>query len=154
MIGLGFDIHRITKKKKNLVLAGVKIPCSFGLDAVSDGDVILHAISDALCGAVCLGDIGDYFPPSAKKSKNINSEVIVRMILGKLKSKYRLVNIDVTIVAQRPKLVSHKKKMLMSLKKIFSLSRINVKIKSKEGLSIFGGKSAIACLAIASVEKC
>jgi 2-C-methyl-D-erythritol 4-phosphate cytidylyltransferase/2-C-methyl-D-erythritol 2,4-cyclodiphosphate synthase len=152
-IGLGLDIHRFSRKKKPLILGGFKISDNGGLVAVSDGDVVLHAIADALCGACCLGDIGDYFPPSSKKSKNIKSTVIVKTILDKIKKKFTIVNIDITIVADKPRLFSYKKDIVLALKKVFSVSQINVKIKSKEGGSFLGSKNSISCLAAALVKK-
>jgi 2-C-methyl-D-erythritol 2,4-cyclodiphosphate synthase len=151
-IGLGFDVHRFSKAKKDLVLGGVKICNGFGLEAVSDGDVLLHAISDALCGASCLGDIGDYFPPS-DKYKGIDSKEIINFILDKMEKNFRIANIDVIIVAEKPKLLSHKKKILKSLCSILKTRAINIKIKSKEGLDILGGKNAISCFAIALLRK-
>jgi len=148
-IGLGFDVHRFSKAKKDLVLGGVKIPCSFSLEAVSDGDVILHAVSDALCGAAGLGDIGDYFPPGAKKSKGIDSKKILKLILGKVKSKFKVLNIDITVITEKPKLSPHKKKIVSSLKKLLSIPALNLKIKSKEGLDILGSKQAMSCVAVA-----
>ncbi|MDP2923446.1 MAG: 2-C-methyl-D-erythritol 2,4-cyclodiphosphate synthase [Candidatus Omnitrophota bacterium] len=151
-IGLGFDVHRFSKKNKPLVLGAMKISRSFGLEAVSDGDVLLHAITDALCGACSLGDIGDYFPPS-KKYEGIDSKEIAKFILHKLGKKFKIANIDITIVAEKPKLFPHKKDILKSLKSIFRIRNINVKIKSKEGLNILGGKDAISCFAIALVRR-
>lgn len=153
-VGLGFDVHRFTKKKKDLILGGVKIPGSIGLLAVSDGDVVLHAITDALCGACSLGDIGDYFPPSASKSKGIDSKKIAKFIMGKINKKFKISNIDVTIVTDKPRLVEHKKKITASLQKIFLTSRVNLKLKSKEGLNVLGGKESIACMAAVLVGKC
>ncbi len=152
-VGLGFDLHKITEKKRFLVLGGFKIKAGFGLQAVSDGDVALHAVTDAICGACCLGDIGDYFPPQDKKSQGINSEKIARKILAKIKNSYKLINIDITLVAERPKLFSNKKNILRSLNKIFKISDINLKIKSKEKTEALGGAGAISCLAVVLVSK-
>lgn len=152
-IGWGFDVHTFTARRKNLILGGAVIPCSFGIDAVSDGDLVLHAVADAVCGACALGDIGDYFPPAAAQSKGIASTKIVNFILQKIKKHYTIVNIDITIIAQKPKLVSHKPRILDSLKSIFKGSVVNVKIKSKEGLNILGGTNAIACTAAVFVMK-
>ncbi len=153
-VGLGFDVHRFSKKKRPLILGGVKISSDFGLEAVSDGDVLLHAISDAVCGACLLGDIGDYFPPQEASSKGINSCDIAKFILKKIKNKFVITNIDVTIIAEKPRLSKHKKEITKSLRKIFRIKAVNVKIKSKEGLDILGSKKAISCLALAVAKKC
>ncbi len=151
--GLGFDVHRINRSRKDLILAGVKIPSVFGLVAVSDGDVVLHAVSDALCGATGLGDIGDYFPPQDKKSAGIDSRSIVEFILGKINKQFRIGNLDVIIITDKPRLFPYKRKITASLRKILSLSSVNVKLKSKEGLDILGGRNSISCFAFASLKK-
>ena len=152
-IGLGFDVHRFSKRNRPLILGGVKLSNSFSLEAVSDGDVLLHAISDALCGAASLGDIGDYFPPS-KKYVGIDSKIIAKFILAKVTKKFNIANIDVIIAAEKPKLVPHKKRILKSLQSLLKIRDINVKIKSKEGLDILSGQNAISCFAIALIKKC
>ncbi len=152
-VGFGFDVHRIIKAKKALVLGGARIPSVFSLKAVSDGDLVLHAVSDALCGAAGLGDIGDYFLPQNKESKGIDSKKIAAFILKKVSKKYRLVNLDLVVVADKPRLFAHKRAMLKSLKKIFTQAKINVKIKSKEKLPILGAKNSISCLALAVVAS-
>lgn len=152
-VGLGFDIHKITTREKFLVLAGYKISCGFGLEAVSDGDVVLHAVADAICGASCLGDIGDYFLPAAEQSKGLDSKKIISFILDKIKGRYKLINIDITLVADKPKFFNHKKNMLQSLKAIFGRADLNLKIKSKEGTQVLGGPDTISCLATALVLK-
>ncbi|MCF7873967.1 MAG: 2-C-methyl-D-erythritol 2,4-cyclodiphosphate synthase [Candidatus Omnitrophica bacterium] len=146
-VGLGYDLHRFTDKKQFILIGGFKIDCGFGLDAVSDGDIALHAISDAICGAAGLGDIGDYFPPSDKKNQNIESRKIAETILTKIKKNYKIVNIDLTLVAEKPKLASYKKYIVESLKNIFKISDINLKIKSKEATDALGGTNALSCLA-------
>lgn len=152
-VGLGFDVHRLSRKKKDLVLGGAKIPSIFSLIAVSDGDVVLHAVSDALCGAAGLGDIGDYFPPQDKKSKGINSKEIVNFILKKIKNKFTIGNLDIIIVTDKPRLFTYKGKITRSLKKIIPVSAINLKLKSKEGLNILGSKNSISCFAFVSLRK-
>ena len=152
-IGLGFDVHRISKKRKNLVLGGVKIPCPFGLSAVSDGDVLLHAISDALCGAAGLGDIGDYFPPGDKKSKNIDSKKIIKLILKKIGKTLKIANLDIIVVADKPPLVKHKTRIVKSLESILASRAVNVKVKSKEKTHILGGKNSISCFALVLMKK-
>jgi 2-C-methyl-D-erythritol 2,4-cyclodiphosphate synthase len=152
-IGLGFDVHRFGKAKKPLILAGVHILCGLSLDAVSDGDVVLHAAADAVCGACGLGDIGDFFSPSDKKNLNLDSKQIVNFILNKIKNKFAIINMDITIIAEKPRLIKHKPAMAKSLENIFSCKNINVKIKSKEGLNILGGVNSIACIVNILVER-
>jgi 2-C-methyl-D-erythritol 4-phosphate cytidylyltransferase / 2-C-methyl-D-erythritol 2,4-cyclodiphosphate synthase len=158
-VGFGFDVHRINKNiagaadPRPLLLGGVVIPCDFSLEAVSDGDVVLHAIADAICGASGQGDIGDLFPPHKKSSRDIDSKKIAAFVLGRIHKKYRINNIDIVIVAQKPPLVKHKKKMTASLIDIFSVKSVNIKIKSKENLDILGGREAIAVFAVTSLSK-
>lgn len=152
-VGLGFDVHRFSKSRRPLILGGVEISPVFGLEAVSDGDVLLHATADAVCGACLLGDIGDYFPPADKKSKGLDSKEIVQFILKKIKDKFVIINIDVTILAEKPRLSGYKKEILKSLREVFHTKAINVKTKSKEGLDILGSKKAISCLALAVMKK-
>jgi len=152
-VGLGFDVHRLSKKKKDLILGGAKITSSFSLIAVSDGDVVLHAVSDALCGAIGLGDIGDYFPPQDKKSKGIDSKEILSFVLKKVKKRYTIGNLDIIIVTDKPRLFPYKVKITKSLKGLLSTAKINVKLKSKEGLNILGGKNSISCFAFVSLKN-
>lgn len=152
-VGLGFDLHRLSEGKPPLVLGGVEIDCGFSLIAVSDGDVVLHAIVDAVCGACSLGDIGDYFPPADKSNQGIDSKDIVDTILSKIEGNYNLINIDITLVTEKPKLVSYKKEIVQSLKNIFKIKDINLKIKSKEATEVLGGIDSMSCLAVVLVSK-
>ncbi|MFH1519660.1 MAG: 2-C-methyl-D-erythritol 4-phosphate cytidylyltransferase [Candidatus Omnitrophota bacterium] len=152
-VGLGFDVHRISRRRKDLILGGIKIPSAFGLVAVSDGDVVLHALSDALCGAAGLGDIGDYFPPQDKRSKGIDSRSIVEFILKKVNKQFTIGNLDVIIITDKPRLFPYKGKITASLRKILSLPSVNVKLKSKEGLDILGGRNSISCFVFAALKK-
>lgn len=152
-IGFGFDVHRFSRKKKYILLGGVKIDCGFGVTAVSDGDVVLHAVCDAILGAASLGDIGDYFPPTKEKSKGIKSIDIAGFVMKKIRGIFNIENIDITIIADRPPLSSHKKKMVKSMNKIFKVKNINIKIKSKEGLDILGSRNAISCFAVSLLKK-
>ena len=151
--GFGFDVHRFTSEKSDLVLGGITIKYPMALEAVSDGDVVIHSICDAVCGAACLGDIGDYFPPEDNASRGISSTEIACAILEKISGKYTLANIDVTIVAERPRLASYKKEMTESLRAIFKIPDINIKIKSKEKLDILGGLDSIACMTVVLLGK-
>ncbi len=152
-VGLGFDVHRLSRKKKDLILGGAKIHSIFSLIAVSDGDVVLHAVSDALCGAAGLGDIGDYFPPQDKRSKGIDSKEILNFILKRVNKKYTIGNLDIVIATDKPRLFPYKGKITKSLKKLLSTTKINVKLKSKEGLNILGSKNSISCFAFVSLRK-
>lgn len=153
-VGLGFDVHRLKKSKRALMLAGVEIPCPFSLEAVSDGDVVLHAVADGILGATCKGDIGDYFPPEAVSSKDLDSKNILKKALQQCQKSYTLVNVDVTIVAERPRLFKHKKAMQQSLINLLGTKAVNIKIKSKEGLDILGPKNAISCLVLILLQQC
>jgi len=146
-IGFGFDVHKFDHKKKHILLGGLKINCGFGVMAVSDGDVVLHAVCDAILGAASLGDIGDYFPPAKEKSRGIKSINIAESVLKKVRGIFRIKNVDITIITDKPPLLSHKDRMAKSMSKIFKTKNINVKIKSKEGLDILGSKDAISCFA-------
>jgi 2-C-methyl-D-erythritol 2,4-cyclodiphosphate synthase len=150
-IGLGFDVHVFSKKKKPLVLGGYTVPDTPGLEAVSDGDVVLHAACDALLGAASLGDIGDHFPPSDPKSLGLDSKTIAAFVLKKIKD-YKINNIDITIIAEKPRLVKHKPEIIKSLQSILEVD-VNVKIKSKEGLNILGGVNAIACVVAVTLTE-
>ena len=140
-------------KKKGLILGGVEIAASFSLEAVSDGDLILHAVSDAILGAAGLGDIGDYFPPESKASKNIDSKEIALFVLNKIGGKYKIENVDIVIVTDKPRLVRYKQAIAKSLGKILAIVNVNLKIKSKEGQDILGTKNGMSCLAVALLKK-
>ncbi|MDD4294584.1 MAG: 2-C-methyl-D-erythritol 2,4-cyclodiphosphate synthase [Candidatus Omnitrophica bacterium] len=152
--GLGFDVHSFANEPKPLILGGAKLSDDNGLLAVSDGDVLLHAVCDAICGACCLGDIGDYFPPEDDSSKGIDSKNILDFILKKIDGHFRTVNIDVTLIADRPKLKGYKEQIKNSLITLLGTESVNIKIKSKEQLPILGGADAIACIAVAGVAGC
>jgi len=152
-IGFGFDVHKFTARKKYILLGGVKINCGFGVIAVSDGDVVLHAVCDAILGAASLGDIGDYFPPAEYKSKGLKSIDIVEFVVKKTKDIFRINNIDITIVADKPPLSSYKSRIVKSMNNLFQVGNINIKIKSKEGLDILGSNNAISCFVAALLVK-
>jgi len=147
--GLGFDVHRLVKGRK-LILAGVKIPYEKGLSGVSDADVVFHSLSDAILGALGLGDIGDYFPPD-KKNKGLESKVILKKVLSLLKNK-KINNLDITLISDKPRLKPYKDKMRESLKNLLKLpkDKINIKIKSQEGLLPLS-KEAIFCISVVTI---
>ena len=134
-IGQGFDLHRLVEGRA-LMLGGIEIPSSFGEDGHSDGDVLLHAIIDALLGAEALGDIGTYFPPSDMQYKNIDSKELLRRTLEI--TKLKLVNLDSTIILQSPKLGPHIKAIRESIAKLLSVDISQISVKAKTAEHILG----------------
>ena len=153
--GLGFDVHRLVLNKK-LYLGGIKIPSLFGTLGHSDGDPVLHAITDAILGACNMGDIGEKFSDKNKKFKNIRSTILLEKIIIEVKNKGFLINnIDVNIITQRPKFHKYKKKIKDCVAKICKIlpEQINIKGKTTEKLGVIGKERAIACEVIVSVIK-
>ena len=152
--GLGFDIHKLEKKRK-LFLGGVKIPFHSGLKGHSDGDVILHAITDSILGALRKKDIGSYFP-NTKKFKDIRSPKILKPIIEDLyKSDYSINNLDINLICEKPRVSKYRNKIINSISKLTSLSKnqINLKGKTVEKLGLIGKEKAIACEVIISITK-
>ena len=152
--GIGFDIHTLVKNKK-LYLGGVKIPFHSGLKGHSDGDVILHAIIDAILGATRKKDIGTFFP-NTKKFKNIRSPKMLKPVIENLyKSNYSINNIDINLICEKPKVSKYRDKILNSLSKLTTLKKdlINLKGKTVEKLGLIGKEKAIACEVIISITK-
>jgi len=153
--GFGYDIHRLVEGRP-LIIGGVRIEHTKGLLGHSDGDVVLHSICDALLGAVAAGEIGVYFPPTDLTIMGISSEAIAEKTLEILAAKKaRIINVDVTIVAEEPKLKPHYEPIRESLAKIMKMDKadISVKAKSREGLGEVGHGDAMVCYAIVSVLK-
>jgi len=153
--GIGFDVHRLVPKRK-LYLAGIKIPSSVGTLGHSDGDPVLHAITDSILGACKMGDIGEKFSDKNKKFKNIRSTILLSKLIKQIKNKnYLINNIDINIIAQAPKIQRYKNKMISSIAKLceISPSEINIKGNTTEKLGVIGKEKAIACEVIASVIK-
>ena len=153
--GIGFDVHRLVPKRK-LYLGGVKIPSSLGTLGHSDGDPVLHAVTDSILGACKMGDIGDKFSDKNKKYKNIRSTILLKKIIDQIKLKnYSINNIDINIIAQKPKISKFKNKIIQSISKICEISskQINIKGKTTEKLGLIGKEKAIACEVITSVIK-
>ena len=152
--GIGFDLHRLVKNKK-LYLGGVKIPFHSGLKGHSDGDVILHAIIDAILGATRKKDIGTYFP-NTKKFKNIRSPKMLAPVIDKLyQSNFSINNLDINLICQQPKVSKYRDKIISSISKLMSLDKdlINLKGKTVEKLGLIGKEKAIACEVIVSITK-
>ena len=153
--GLGFDVHRLVPNKK-LYLGGIRIPSPFGTLGHSDGDPVLHAVTDAILGACSMGDIGEKFSDKNKKFKNIRSTVLLSEIIKQtIKKGYLINNLDINIITQKPKIQKYKKKISNCIEKICNISptQINIKGKTTEKLGVIGKEEAIACEVIASVIK-
>ena len=137
-------------------MGGIKIPFPLGTLAHSDGDPVLHAVTDSILGACKMGDIGEKFSDKNKKYKNIRSTILLKKIIDQIKLKnYVINNIDINIIAQAPKIQKYKKKMINSIAKLceISPSQINIKGKTTEKLGVIGKEKAIACEVITSVIK-
>ncbi|MBE6048124.1 MAG: 2-C-methyl-D-erythritol 2,4-cyclodiphosphate synthase [Clostridium sp.] len=149
-IGMGYDVHRLVPDR-NLILGGVLIPHDLGLLGHSDADVLLHAIMDSLLGAAALGDIGKHFPDTDEQYKGISSLKLLEHV-GKLinENNYKICNIDATIIAERPKMAPYILDMRKNIAKALniSISDINVKATTEEGLGFTGEKKGISAQSI------
>jgi 2-C-methyl-D-erythritol 4-phosphate cytidylyltransferase / 2-C-methyl-D-erythritol 2,4-cyclodiphosphate synthase len=152
--GIGFDLHKLIRNKK-LYLGGVRIPFHSGLKGHSDGDVILHAIIDAILGATRKKDIGTYFP-NTKRFKNIRSPKMLKPIINDLnKSNFYINNLDINLICEQPKVSKYRDKIIASISKIMNLNKdlINLKGKTVEKLGLIGKEKAMACEVIISIIK-
>ena len=154
-IGIGYDIHRFADGRK-LVLGGVEIPHPRGLDGHSDADVVLHAVCDAILGALGEGDIGEHFPNTDKRYRNISSMVLLEKVMILTQEKgYRVVNVDTIIQAEEPKLSDYKSQMRFHIayKLAIDETAVNIKATTQEGLGAIGNKEGIAAFASVLLEK-
>jgi len=154
-VGQGYDVHRF-KDGGDVILGGVKIPYEQGLEAHSDGDVVLHALCDAILGAAALGDIGKHFPDTDPEFKGADSRVLLRHVYKIVQEKgYRLINTDITIIAQAPKMSPHTAAMCRNIADDLhvDVDFINVKATTTEKLGFEGRKEGIAVQAIVLIEK-
>lgn len=154
-IGQGWDNHRI-KEGRALILGGVQVPCDFGLDGHSDADILLHAVTDAVLGAMALGDIGMHFPDTDPMWKGASSDQFLRRAVKLAAEKgYRLVNVDSTIVLQRPKLGEYRAKIRESLSRILELplENVSVKFKTAEKVGPVGEGLSAEAQAVVLLEK-
>ena len=153
--GIGFDIHKLIKRKK-LYLGGIKIPYHSGLKGHSDGDVIIHAIIDSILGAMRKKDIGTFFPDNNKKFKNIRSPKMLKPITKILRiNDYYINNLDINLICEQPKISKYRNKIINSLSNLMELNKelINLKGKTTEKLGLIGMEKAIACEVICSISK-
>lgn len=154
-VGFGYDVHSLVPNRP-LILGGVRIPYLYGLQGHSDADVLLHAICDALLGAIAEGDIGRHFPDTDPQYRDIRSTLLLERVVTKVKEKgFHLLNVDATIVAQKPKLLDFIPRMVNEIAKVLEIdtSRINVKATTTEGLGFTGRGEGIAAYAVALVEE-
>lgn len=157
LAGTGFDVHPLKsiETDNHIMLSGIAVPCRYEIIAHSDGDVVLHALTDALLGAIAAGDIGEHFPPTDPQWKNVDSSVFLKHVLNLCKEKQAsLVNIDITIICEYPKIKPYKTAMKehLALLTNLPLQRINIKATTTEKLGFLGRGEGIAAQAIATVK--
>ena len=154
-IGHGYDVHRLVEGR-DLILGGVKIDFELGLLGHSDADVLLHAVSDALLGAAGLGDIGRHFPDTDPQYKGADSRVLLRHVVKLVNENgYRISNVDVTMIAQKPKLKDHIPQMVKNIAEDLQIpeNRVNVKATTEEKLGFTGHLEGLRCHAVCLLEE-
>lgn len=155
LFGIGYDIHRLVEGRR-LVLGGIEIDYSLGLEGHSDADVVIHAVCDALLGAAALGDIGEHFPDNDPKWKDVAGRVLLEHVAGMIREKDLMANnVDVVIIAQVPKLGTKKAEMGDTMARLLGIpaDRVNVKATTTEGLGAIGEGRAIAAQAVAGLRE-
>lgn len=152
--GIGYDIHRFASDRR-MVLCGVEFPGETGLDGHSDADAALHAVTDAILGAAGMGDIGDHFPPSDERWRDADSGVLLQLALKVVLPRFRLINIDLTIIGERPKIAPRRSDMRERLADLLDLpsDRVNIKATTNEQLGAIGRAEGLAALAVAMLEE-
>jgi len=154
-VGFGYDVHPLAAGRP-LILGGIKIPYLLGLQGHSDADVLIHAICDALLGAIAEGDIGRHFPDTDPQYKGIRSTMLLKKVMIRTREKgFHIVNIDASIVAQKPKLADFIPRMVKEMADVLEIEpgRVNVKATTSEGLGFTGREEGIAAYAVALVEE-
>ncbi len=154
-IGNGYDVHKLVENRK-LILGGVEIPFEKGLMGHSDADVLVHSVMDALLGAAALGDIGQHFPDNCEEFRNISSIFLLKKVFSLIESEgYSIINIDVTVVAQKPKMFPYIKQMKQNICEALNISEslVNIKATTEEGLGFTGRGEGIASYAVCLIEK-
>ncbi len=154
-IGIGYDVHQLQPGRK-LIMGGVDIPHSAGLAGHSDADVLVHAVCDALLGAAALGDIGRHFPDTDQRYKDINSLILLEMVRQKIADDcYTIVNLDCTIMAEKPRLAGYIPRMEANLARILAVEpeQVNVKATTTERLGFIGREEGIAAQAAVLLKK-
>lgn len=154
-IGFGYDVHKF-KKSRKLFLGGVKISDTNGLDGHSDADVLIHALMDALLGAAGQNDIGHFFPNTDEKYKNISSVELLKIVVKTLKKKkFKIINTDITVVAEKPKIYPYIEQMKEILSKTLNIKKqfIAIKATTNEKMGFIGRGEGICSMAVASLKK-
>ena len=154
-IGHGYDVHQLVEGRV-LILGGVNIPWEMGLDGHSDADVLLHAVMDALLGAAALGDIGRHFPDTDMTYKGADSRELLRNVAKKIaEAGYRVGNVDVTMIAQKPKLKDYIPQMVLNIAQDLAIEpdQVNVKATTEEKLGFTGALEGMACHAVCLLEN-
>ena len=147
-VGNGIDVHQLIKNKE-LILGGINIPSNLGIEGHSDGDALLHALTDSILGALALGDIGDYFPSNNSNWKNANSKIFLDFSLDEMRKKnYYISNVDLTIILQKPAISKYKNKIRNHLSKYLSInvSQISVKATTTDKLGFIGSSKGICVI--------
>jgi 2-C-methyl-D-erythritol 2,4-cyclodiphosphate synthase len=152
--GIGYDIHRFAPGRR-LVLCGVDFPGEVGLEGHSDADVALHAVTDAILGAAALGDIGDHFPPGDERWRGADSAELLRQTRQLLEGGFRIVNLDLTIVGERPRIAPRRPEMRRRLATILGIDdgKVSVKATTNEGLGALGRGEGLAAIAVVLLEE-
>ncbi|MBR5328870.1 MAG: 2-C-methyl-D-erythritol 2,4-cyclodiphosphate synthase [Firmicutes bacterium] len=154
-IGSGFDVHRLVENRK-LILGGVEIPFEKGLDGHSDADVLIHALMDAILGALCLGDIGGHFPPSDETYRGADSMKLLDVVCSLMREKeYQIGNVDLTIIAEKPKMAPHIPAMRQNIaaRLCTDIDNVSVKATTTEKLGFTGREEGIAAFASVLLTK-
>jgi len=154
-VGIGYDIHRLTEGRP-LFLGGIEIPYSKGLLGHSDGDALIHAVADAMLGALSLGDIGEHFPNTDAKYKGISSVELLKKVLQAVKDKgFAVNNIDTMIIAEEPRIIPFREKMVKVLSAALDVGadRVSIKATTAEGVGVIGKGEAIAAYAVATLAR-
>jgi len=153
-VGQGFDAHQLVPDRR-LVLAGVEVPHDRGLEGHSDGDVVYHAVCDAILGALAEGDLGKHFPSSDESLRGIDSAILLERVVARMEARgFRLGNLDATLIAQAPRLASHQPQMEKNLAALLRVTpdRVNLKLTTTDHLGALGRQEGVAALAVVLLE--
>ncbi|MCI2068745.1 MAG: 2-C-methyl-D-erythritol 2,4-cyclodiphosphate synthase [Bacilli bacterium] len=154
-IGSAYDVHRLSEGD-GILLGGIKIPCAYKTEAHSDGDVVYHALAEALLGSLALGDLGTYFPPEDSKTEGMDSSLILKKALSLISEKgYQVSNVDISVILEKPKLRPFIEKIRANLAQELKteISNVSLKAGTNEGLDAIGEQKAIGCFASVLVMK-